>query len=303
MYKYKNHLVNVRISYKKGINGLAEITDQNDYYPFGMNIPREEKAIFGKNSLYNYKYNGKELQESGQYDYGARFYMADIGRWGVVDPLAEKMIRWSPYSYAFDNPIRFIDPDGRQPWEGPGGPKKMTITYAQQSQNIRKVVYQTSVSTLGQNGKKTVNETNITTYLTSEGAVGNTYINKKTVVLTPYESSYTDAMGNKATSTEYTSQVKNNTTRLATNNEIEKADGGHYKAKVDDIAGKVNGDADFIKNEAREQFHGQSDYDNADDIASAFNNIGLPLSKLLDFLPDVTVGEVTSTASKVIDKA
>ncbi|MCY1663099.1 hypothetical protein [Chryseobacterium sp. SL1] len=110
-------------------------------------------------------------------------------------------------------------------------------------------------------------------------------------------------MGDKATSIEYTSQVKNNTTRLATNNEIEKADGGHYKAKVDDIAGKVNGDADFIKNEAREQFHGQSDYDNADDIASAFNNIGLPLSKLLDFLPDVTVGEVTSTASKVIDKA
>uniref|UniRef100_UPI003872DE40 RHS repeat-associated core domain-containing protein n=1 Tax=Chryseobacterium oryctis TaxID=2952618 RepID=UPI003872DE40 len=113
IYNYVDHLGNVRLSYLNNGNG-AEVLEENNYYPFGLK--HEGYNALAGNSSYQHKYNGKELQETGMYDYGARFYMPDIGRWGVVDPLTEKMRRWSPYNYAFNNPIRFIDPDGRAPF-------------------------------------------------------------------------------------------------------------------------------------------------------------------------------------------
>ncbi|MEG0926889.1 RHS repeat domain-containing protein, partial [Chryseobacterium sp.] len=113
IYQYKDHLGNTRVSFARNSAGVLQAIDTNNYYPFGLNhIGGSSYSSIG--SYNNYKYNGKELQETGMYDYGARFYMPDIGRWGVVDPLAEKMTRHSPYNYAFNNPLRFIDPDGRQ---------------------------------------------------------------------------------------------------------------------------------------------------------------------------------------------
>ncbi|MDN3693602.1 RHS repeat-associated core domain-containing protein [Chryseobacterium tructae] len=112
IYQYKDHLGNIRVSFARNTAGIPGITDTNNYYPFGLNHIGGEKGVLG--GYKNYKYNGKELQETGMYDYGARMYMPDIGRWGVIDPLAETSRRWSLYTYAFNNPMRFVDPDGRE---------------------------------------------------------------------------------------------------------------------------------------------------------------------------------------------
>ncbi|SHF01926.1 DUF6443 domain-containing protein [Chryseobacterium takakiae] len=113
IYNYVDHLGNVRLSYFSNGSGI-EVLEENNYYPFGLK--HEGYNALDGNPSYQYKYNGKELQETGMYDYGARFYMPDIGRWGVVDPLAEKYFNDSPYVYTANDPINLIDPNGES-WE------------------------------------------------------------------------------------------------------------------------------------------------------------------------------------------
>jgi RHS repeat-associated protein len=92
----------------------SPVIASNDYYPFGLVAQSYQR----ENSVPNqYKYNGNELQDElslGWYDYGARMYDPAIARWMAIDPLADKYYGISPYAYVANNPIKFIDPDGRK---------------------------------------------------------------------------------------------------------------------------------------------------------------------------------------------
>jgi RHS repeat-associated protein len=88
----------------------GEIVQHVEYVPFG------EVFIEERNNAWNtpYLFNAKELdEETGLYYYGARYYDARISLWLSTDPLQEKYPNVSTYAYTFQNPIKYVDPDGK----------------------------------------------------------------------------------------------------------------------------------------------------------------------------------------------
>lgn len=137
-YYLTDHLGNKRAVAEATTGTLLQKTH---YYPFGMAFAEttgEQEQPF--------KYNGKELDREMQlniYDYAARYMDPAIGRFTSIDPLAEKYYSISPYAYVMNNPLKYIDPTGKETYlyyVGTGGrltghtaigvkPKGMSRTY------------------------------------------------------------------------------------------------------------------------------------------------------------------------------
>ena len=110
-FNLTDHLGNVRVV----ADATGTLKQSNHYYPFGMAFAEGVAT-----SQQPYKYNGKELDsENGLnwYDYDARYMDPALGRFTTVDPHAENYYSTSPYSYVRNNPLRYIDPDGKDEYE------------------------------------------------------------------------------------------------------------------------------------------------------------------------------------------
>lgn len=121
-YSIKDHLNNVRLRFSDlnddgQIDYNSEILENHHYYPFGLKLQLDDLVI----SNSPYQFGNKEMHEEMSIewlDFGTRWYDPAMGRWNSVDPKAEDFFDLTAYNYAFNNPIKWIDPDGKAPHPG-----------------------------------------------------------------------------------------------------------------------------------------------------------------------------------------
>ena len=123
-YVLADHLGNVRVIFAdKNNDGLIaqsvndtinEILSIRNYSPFGLELGGSHKNLDYQNP---YRFGGKEHNNfTGYSDFGWRWYDSNRSGWNQVDPLAEMLPFSSSYVFTLNNPLKFIDPDGRYPW-------------------------------------------------------------------------------------------------------------------------------------------------------------------------------------------
>ena len=122
MFFIKDHLGSVRTV----VSETGEVQQTNDYYPFGDLFNTARTA--GSNGN-RYRFTGKELgDETGLYDFSARYLQTSLGRFTTLDPMAEKYPGVSPYAYCKENPVNRVDSDGRIDWKLTGKGILVTIS-------------------------------------------------------------------------------------------------------------------------------------------------------------------------------
>ena len=112
-YYVTDHLGSTR----KVVDSNNNVKETINYYPFGSEMKMQDPAQMAGDTWQPYRFTSKELDNQNGlnwYDFGARWYdVAGVPMWTSVDPLAEKYYNVSPYAYCNNNPVMFIDPDGR----------------------------------------------------------------------------------------------------------------------------------------------------------------------------------------------
>ena len=146
------------------------------YAPYGELIDNQQATQYDE----RYKFTGKERDWETGYDYfGARYWWL-AGTWLSVDPLAGDYPWISPYAYCAWNPVKYIDPDGRDWYEAEDGTSALWKNSNDASINLNGVSY----NNIGANYNHTVGNTtygyhqNELASVTTDAMSGDNYISQ-----------------------------------------------------------------------------------------------------------------------------